>query len=42
MSAGLMKTKMILGLGMLVFNDVYMLRGEFHLHYVIRAVPQVA
>lgn len=37
-----MKTKMILGLGMLVFNDINKPHRKFHLHYVICSVPQVA
>lgn len=37
-----MKTKMILGLCMLVFNDINKPQRKFHLHYVICSVPQVA
>lgn len=37
-----MKTKMILGLSMLVFNDINKPHRKFHLHYVICSVPQVA
>lgn len=42
MSASLMKTKMIPGLSMLVFNDINKPHRKFHLHYVICSVPQVA
>lgn len=37
-----MKTKMIPGLSMLVFNDINKPHRKFHLHYVICSVPQVA
>lgn len=37
-----MKTKMIPGLCMLVFNDTNKPHRKFHLHYVICSVPQVA
>lgn len=37
-----MKTKMILGLSMLAFNDINKPLRKFHLHYVICSVPQVA
>lgn len=37
-----MKTKMISGPRMLVFNDINKTRRKFHLHYVICFVPQVA
>lgn len=37
-----MKTKMISGLSMLVFNDINKPHRKFRLHYVICSVPQVA
>lgn len=37
-----MKTKMILGLSMLVLNDINKLHRKFHLQHVICSVPQVA
>lgn len=36
-----MKTKMILGLCMRVFNDINKTCRKFHLHYVICFVPKV-
>ena len=37
-----MKTKMIPGLNMLVFNDINKPRRKFHLRYIICSAPQVA
>ena len=37
-----MKTRMIPGLNMLVFNDINKPRRKFHLRYIICSAPQVA
>lgn len=42
MSAGLMKTKMIRSLRVLVFNDINKTQRKFHLDSVICSAPQVA